>query len=412
MLGGAFLASVDEALAALGEPRVRAASEGEGRIAMTALRYLERASTIHKRLLTGRVVCQAMTVLLAYDAATQTGSAWFGFGAVAFAALLYALAVAVTSHFAARRASRLALPLLRWVQPLELLMAPLAAPLVWAGNFLDRRYPPRPEDSPERVTEVEVERIIDQGEELGSIKEERAELLRSVIEFRKTVAREIMVPRTSMVAIDADMALPEVVGLMVREGHSRYPVYRDNIDHPIGILYAKDLFKWLGAGGRLDGALADLVRSPPSFAAETQKISDLLRQMQAKRVHLAIVVDEYGGTSGMVTLEDIIEEIVGEIRDEDDLEELPIQKIGPGRFMVQADASVHDVAEASGLVVPEGAANYDSLGGLLIDLAGRVPRNGESIAIGIHDVIVRDGDERRVVRVELVQRDRPASAAE
>jgi CBS domain containing-hemolysin-like protein len=134
--------------------------------------------------------------------------------------------------------------------------------------------------------------------------------------------------------------------------------------------------------------------------------------MQAKRVHMAIVVDEYGGTSGMVTLEDIIEEIVGEIRDEDDLEDLPIQKVGPGRFMVRADTSVHDVAEASGLVVPDDAPSYDSLGGLLIDLAGRVPRSGESIRIGTHDVIVRDGDERRVIRVELVQRDIPASAAE
>ncbi|TPW08804.1 MAG: hypothetical protein FD127_4319, partial [Acidimicrobiaceae bacterium] len=281
-----------------------------------------------------------------------------------------------------------------------------------AGNFLDRRFPPRPEDSPERVTEVEVERIIDQGEEFGSIKGERAELLRSVIEFRKTVAREIMVPRTSMVAIEVDMPLPEVIGLLTREGHSRYLVYRDTIDHPVGILYAKDLFKRLSEGGKLDGSLTDLVRTPPFFAAETQKISELLRQMQSKRVHLAIVVDEYGGTSGMVTLEDIIEEIVGEIRDEHDSEELPIQKMGPGRFMVQADASVHDVAEASGLVLPDGAANYDSLGGLLIDLAGRVPRNGESIAIGSHDVIVRAGDERHVIRVELVQRDRAASAAE
>ncbi len=412
ILGGALLASVDEALGAFGEPRVRAAREGTGPNARAAARYLDHPSVIHKRLLTGRVVCQAATVLLAYDLSAGMGGLWFGLGGVAVAVLLYAMAVAVGSHLAVRRAGRVALPLLRLAQPLEYFVAPLAAPLVWAGNFLDRRYPPRPEDSPERVTEVEVEQIIDQGEELGSIKGERAELLRSVIAFRKTIAREIMLPRTSMVAIEVDTPLPEVVELLVREGHSRYPVYREAIDHPLGILCAKDLFKRLGEGGRLDGKLADLMRTPPFFAAETQKISELLHQMQAKRMHMAIVVDEYGGTSGMVTLEDIIEEIVGEIRDEHDAEDLPIQKVGPGRFMVQADVSVHDVAEASGLRLPEGAAGYDSLGGLLIDLAGRVPRKGESIQIGAHDVIVRDGDDRHVIRVEVVERAGVVTAAE
>ena len=149
ILGGAFLASADASLSAFGSPRLRAVAEGEGTPARTAARYLERGSTIHKRLLTGRVVCQAATVLLAYDVARHAGaSILLGVFSVGVVALLYALAVAVSSHYAAHRASRLALPLLYWVRPLELLVTPLAAPLVWAGTVLDRLYPPKPRTPP------------------------------------------------------------------------------------------------------------------------------------------------------------------------------------------------------------------------------------------------------------------------
>jgi CBS domain containing-hemolysin-like protein len=148
------------------------------------------------------------------------------------------------------------------------------------------------------------------------------------------------------------------------------------------------------------------------FAAESQKISELLRVMQAQHVHLAVVADEYGGTSGMVTLEDIIEEIVGEIRDEHDLDEAPVKQIAPGRFLAKADVSVHDLAEITGLRLPEGSVGYESLGGMLIDLAGRVLRNGETIGIGSHDLIVRAADDRRVSRVEVIERSQLPPAAE
>jgi len=412
ILGGAILASVDAALGAFGRARARRAAEGTGPHAKTATRYLDRGSAIHKRLLTGRVVCQAVVVILAHEAARELGGGWLRSAAwISITALLYALAVATSSHFAARRASRLALPLLYWTRPLELVMAPLATPLVWTGSLLDRLYPPKPEDTPERITELDVDKIIEQAMKTGSIKRDRARLLRSVIEFHATVAREIMVPRTSMVAIEVSTSLKEVVKLITDERHSRYPVYRETIDQVVGILYAKDIFQRMENGG-LSGTLADLVRTPPFFAAETQKISELLRLMQARRMHLAIVADEYGGTSGMVTLEDIIEEIVGEIRDEHDIEEPAIQKVGPGRYLVRADTSAYDVAETTGLTLPPDAGNYDSLGGLIIGSVGRVPSKGESISVGSHDVTVREADERHVIRVEVAERKEVIPAAE
>jgi CBS domain containing-hemolysin-like protein len=404
IIAGAIFTAVDEALAVFGEPRARAAREAGGIDAPTAARYLSSAKEIGIRLLTGRILALVATAVLAYDLVPQLDSAWGRRGLVAIAALVYATTMGAVTTLASRRASRLALPLLRYGRPLELLVAPLAAPLVWGSDLLDRLFPPRPEDDPQRVTEVSVEQLIEHGEEQGSIAQEHAELLLSVLEFRETVAREIMVPRTSMVAIDIDMPLPDVIKLLVEEGHSRYPVYRGNIDHPVGVLYAKDLFRQVHNGSPLEGKLEDQIRTPVFYAAESQKISELLRQMQARRMHLAIVADEFGGTSGMVTLEDIIEEIVGEIRDEHDPEEAAVKQIAPGRYLAKADVSVHDLAEITGLRLPEGASGYESLGGMLIDLAGRVPRNGESIEIGDHDLIVRAADERRVTRVEVVER--------
>jgi putative hemolysin len=134
--------------------------------------------------------------------------------------------------------------------------------------------------------------------------------------------------------------------------------------------------------------------------------------MQSRRVHVAIVVDEFGGTSGMVTLEDIIEEIVGEIRDEHDTDETPVRQIGPDRYIANADVSLYDLAEITGLSLPEEARSYESLGGMLIDMAGRVPKSGDSIEVGSHEIIVRAADERRVSRVEVVKRKELPPAAE
>jgi CBS domain containing-hemolysin-like protein len=401
---GAMLAAVDEALAAFGDARARAAREAGGRDGRAAARYLTDANVIHIRLLTGRIAALVGTAVLAYEVGSAFEDVWARRATVAVAALLYATTIGTSSVVAERRASRIALPLLRWVRPVELLITPFAVPLQWASSLVDRLIPANPEDNPERVTEVVVEHLIDAGEEQGAIATHDAALLKSVLEFKETLAREIMVPRTQMVALEVTMPLPEVIARIAREGHSRYPVYRGSVDHPLGTLVAKDLFKLIEQGKQPTGTLEEYLRTPVVFAAESQRISDLLRQMQVRRMHLAIVVDEYGGTAGMVTLEDVIEEIVGDIRDEHDVEEAQVKQLAPGRFLANAEASLHDVAEITGLRVPENATGYESLGGMLVDLAGRVPRSGESIGIGDHDLIVRAADERRVTRVEVVER--------
>jgi CBS domain containing-hemolysin-like protein len=331
---------------------------------------------------------------------------------LALAALAYAAFTGVATTFTARRAGRLAVPLLRYARPLLMLVWPFAWPMYSATRLIDRLFPPRPEEDPQNVTEIDVEQMIEQGAEQGSIPAQNAELLRSVLEFGDTVVREVMVPRTSMIAIEINTPLDEVVQLIIAQGHSRYPVYRERIDQVEGTLYAKDLFRLIRDSHEPRGQLSELIRRPVFFTAQSQKISVLLRQMQARRTHLAVVVDEFGGTSGMVTLEDIMEEIVGEIRDEHDTDEAPVRQIGPDRYLANADVSLYDLAEITGLSLPEEARSYESLGGMLVDLAGRVPKSGESVEVWGHEMIVRAADERRVSRVELVKRKQLPPAAE
>lgn len=409
MMVGAAFAAVDEAMIAVGAARLRVARERNDANGRAATRYLTDANSIQARLLAGRVLCNAGTAVFAAHAGFVWFDLWGAAIATAVGALSYATIVSIATTFVVRRAGRWGLPLLRFCRPLELLMVPLAAPLLRITGAINRAFPARPEDAPERVTEVDVEQMIDQGEEHGSITEEHAELLRSVLEFTDTVTREVMVPRTAMVAFAIDTPLDQVVRAVIARGHSRYPVYRDRIDQIEGILYAKDLFRVVGEQGRPIGDLASVIlpsviRQPVFYSAESQKISDLLREMQLRRTHVAIVIDEFGGTSGMVTLEDIIEEIVGEIRDEHDGAEAPVRRIAPGRYMANASVSVHDLAEVTGLKLPEDSRDYDSLGGMIVDIAGRVPLRGESIDVGSHHLIIRDADERHVTRVELVSR--------
>jgi CBS domain containing-hemolysin-like protein len=405
IVGGAIFTAVDEAIAALGEPRLRAARSGSDANAATAARYLDNQTSINARLFAGRIGCLMAMAVTSYHMALEISARPLATVLlVGMAALAYAGLAGIASTLVTQRAARWALPMLRLTRPLLWLSLPLALPMQFINRLIDRLFPARPEESPQHVTELEVEQMIEQGAEHGSIPAQNAELLRSVIEFGDTVVREVMVPRTSMIAIEINTPLDEVVQLIIAQGHSRYPVYRERIDQIEGTLYAKDLFRLIRADADATGRLEDLIRRPVFFTAHSQKISVLLRQMQARRVHVAIVVDEFGGTSGMVTLEDIIEEIVGEIRDEHDSDETPVRQIGPDRYIANADVSLYDLAEITGLHLPEHTRSYESLGGMLVDLAGRVPKSGDSIEIGGHEMIVRAADERRVSRVEVVRR--------
>ena len=234
-------------------------------------------------------------------------------------------------------------------------------------------------------------------------------MIRNVLELKDLVAREVMVPRTRVSAIDDATPLPEVLRIVASEGHSRYPVFHGTIDNVVGLLYAKDLFRVVRDGG-VDGTpLAELVRAPVNFVPESQSVSSVLREMRARRLHMAVVIDEYGGFSGLVTLEDILEEIVGDIRDEYDTEDAPIQDLGGDRWLADAAVSLNDLGAHLGVEIAVDG-DYDSIGGLVTSEAGRVPPPGtEIVAFGLR-FLVREADAKRIVKVEIGRA--PATAAE
>jgi CBS domain containing-hemolysin-like protein len=256
------------------------------------------------------------------------------------------------------------------------------------------------------AAETELSTFIGVGEEAGMIDEEEGELMHSIAEFSDTIVREVMTPRMDMVCIEADRPPEEARELILSEGHSRIPVFETRVDNIVGLLFAKDLFQ-VWRDGSVNRSVRDLMREP-HFVPETKKVKVLLREFQAHKVHMAIVVDEYGGTAGLVTIEDLLEEIVGEIMDEyDDDEPEAVRELSDGAAIVDARTDVDGLAERYGLRLPEDA-DFETVGGLVLDLVGRVPEKGEQI--DYQDAVrftVLAADARRVLQVKVEPLRRP-----
>jgi CBS domain containing-hemolysin-like protein len=401
---GALLAAVSAGLHTLGEAGLQALSEGEGRNAKVAARVLRDLSSVQSRLLVGRVLCVAVAAAFAAYSFLQSYGAWIALLGLVGTSLAYAILATIAGAVVRQRSGQATLRLWKWLRPVDLILTPLATPLRWISELVVKFVPEVEVEDPGRLAELTVEHVIEQGEETGTIAEEHAQMLRSVLEFKNTVAREIMVSRTQVVAFDIDTSIDDVLTSVIESGHSRYPVYRGQIDQVEGILYAKDLFQVLrntASPARI--LLVDVLRKPVFFAAESQKIGVLLREMQRRRSHLAVVVDEFGGAAGIVTLEDIVEEIVGEIQDEHDEEPPLVYERAPGHYFVDASISVYDLEEHLGEAICEDKTDFDSLGGMLVQLAGQVPVIGETLVAGSYRVVVLDADERHVRRVEMLR---------
>jgi len=266
-----------------------------------------------------------------------------------------------------------------------------------SSGFLKRlrqRFSRRAITQPEDL-EREIQSIIDVGEERGLISRQEGELIESIFEFKDTLVREVMVPRLEMIGVDLHTPIEQIIGLVLEKGHSRLPVFEADIDHIKGILLAKDLLVfWQTPEETWD--LGRVLR-PPYFIPESKKISDLLRDLVERKTQIAIVIDEYGGTAGLITLEDILEEIVGEIYDEYDRMEPRLAPQEDGSVLVDARLDVEELMEHFDLPRPEG--KFESVGGLLIHLLGRVPQANDQVAVDNLELTVVEADERRAKQV-------------
>jgi magnesium and cobalt transporter len=244
--------------------------------------------------------------------------------------------------------------------------------------------------------------VITEGRAAGVMDQSDEELLKSVIEFGDTLVREVMVPRIDMASFEIDTPLPEVLAAVVRRGHSRWPVYRGSVDHVAGILHAKDLLKVWQAGER-GAPLAGVLR-PVIFVPENQRISALLREFKKRRTHMAIVLDEFGGTAGLVTLEDLVEEIIGEVADEFEAGQAPAVREVEGGWLLDSRVSLAVLGEHLGLAEEELAAREsETVGGLVSELLGRLPRAGDEARLGDWVLRVADTDGRRILRILAVR---------
>ncbi|HKL26028.1 MAG TPA: hemolysin family protein [Desulfuromonadales bacterium] len=257
------------------------------------------------------------------------------------------------------------------------------------------------------LTEKELQDAINSSEEEGILNEAEGDMLQSIFEFGDTIVREVMVPRTDMVCCSADASLEELRNLILQTGHSRIPIYEGSLDRIAGVLYAKDLLRYWGAESR-ELNLREVMRKA-YFIPETNRIESLLDIFRVERVHIAIVVDEYGGTSGLITIEDLIEEIIGDIQDEYDTETDLVEPQKDGSLLVDARANVEELEEYFEIEIPRD--KFDTVGGYLFHLMGTVPAPGEKITDNGLVLLVVDSDERRISKARVWREAEPEISA-
>lgn len=407
---GALSAGADAALLSLPEARLQALLEEDPDSPFS--RFAKDRPAVLARWLVVRVIAVSLgSIIVARSVELDVGRLVSLTISIGLTVLVYASVAEVLVTLGRRRPEQVGHFALRYFKPVEFAVIPLAIPLSMLARWVGSHVPESATASDARLTETEVEWLVDKGEKAGALEKEPATMIRNVLDFKHLTAREVMIPRRRVSSIEASTTLADVLEHVRKDGHSRYPVYRESLDNVVGLLYVKDLFDVVARGKIAENSLEILTRKPVLFLAEAQSALSALREMRSKRSHLAVVTDEFGGTSGIVTLEDIIEEIVGEIRDEYDTEDVAlIHKLAEGRFVADAAIPLGDLEVHLGRKLPEDAA-FESLGGLIIHRAGRVPDVGATVSLDGYNLIVREADETRVVKVEIVRADPGVAAA-
>jgi CBS domain containing-hemolysin-like protein len=393
----ALLALAETSITRMTRSRAVALAQSQPKSGGRVLRIVENLERdLNSIYLSVNIVQTIQSALVGVLAASLFGAAGVAIGIVLNVLVLFVIAEAAPKTWALQHTERAALLTAPIVEFAGWVLRFPARVLIGVANVI---LPGKGLKKGPFVTEEEILALAEEAMEHSVIEESERDLIESIIDFGDTVAREIMVPRTDMVTIGADATIAEVVDMAIEKGLSRIPVYGENTDDIAGIVYVKDAMRVEreGGGDRHVGELAHVAL----FVPETKRVAELLTEMQVQRTHMAIVVDEYGGTAGLVTLEDLLEELVGEIADEFDTELPNVEELPNGDVLVNASLNVDDVNNELDLELPEGT--YDSLGGLVFEVLGRMPVAGDAVECAGVRLIVERVDGRRVVRVRLVR---------
>jgi CBS domain containing-hemolysin-like protein len=312
--------------------------------------------------------------------------------------LLFVFADVTPKTFAIMQTDRVALRLAPLIVTLRRLVGPVATALVRFANVVmpGKGLPQGP-----FITEAEIRQLAEVASEEEQIEEGEVQLIHSIFEFGDTIVREVMVPRPDIVAIEADRPLRDVQALVLQHGYSRLPVYDDDLDNVVGFIYAKDVLKALHQG-KQDMPLRDVCR-PAHFVPESKKAADLLREMQREKFHVALVTDEYGSVVGLVTLEDLLEELVGEIEDEFDRAEPDIAQVAENVYRVDGKVAIDEVNDLFDVELPD--EEWDTVGGLMLGLLGSIPKEGEEVSFQGLVFKAERVDGRRISKVLITRRE-------
>jgi magnesium and cobalt exporter, CNNM family len=373
----ALVAAAEAGVAAASRVRLRAmAGRGVRRAEILHDYVEERASTLGALSVARNLAVVVATALGIFLITRGTGHTWAALAAGAVSALVVVVLVDALSRLAvARRPEPWGVRLLPVITLFRTSFGPLASAIDRgvASVVPHNGHAARGDDETEELL-----RLADIDTDGEPIEEEERQMIRGIIEMEDTTAREIMAPRIDIVALDAHETLDDALKVIVEKGFSRIPLYDGTIDNIVGIIYAKDLLRCLTENRR--PALTDIAR-PPYFIPETKRVDDLLAELRQSKVHIAIVVDEYGGTAGLVTIEDLLEEIVGEIQDEYDREEAPIERVSSTEAILDARVSIDALSELFDYAPEEEDRDYDTVGGFVYHHLGKVPVAGDEVRV-------------------------------
>jgi CBS domain containing-hemolysin-like protein len=401
----AIFSSSEVAIISITRAKVRTLLQNEEKRAEHLAALKKKPDHTLITILIGNNIVNVAAASLATSIAIDTfGDAGVGIATFIVVLLLLVFGEIGPKIFAVRATESLALRMAPFIHALSRLFSPF----LWLYDRLSGSSQLTVAFAKPGITEEEIKGWIDLGKEEGAIEQDERELLYSVLEFSDTIAREVMTPRPDTVMIEDTHSPEQAVKVFNDTGYSRLPVYHDQIDNIVGILNVKDIFPVVLR--QKEGILIKDVMKEPYHVPETKKIDDLLKEMRQRKVHMAVVVDEYGSFSGIVTIEDILEELVGEIQDEHDKEEPQLQQIEEGVYLVGGRMWVEDLNEALNLKLPIDES-YETIAGLVTDRLGHIPRKGESVFVEESGVsfVVMQMRKNRIASIKLIIPERQRS---
>lgn len=399
LMFSAFFSGSETALMVSNRVKIKELSQEGNKKARTAeglLKYPER-------LLTTILVGNNLVNIAASSIATSLAITFFGGKGVGIATgvmtvLVLIFGEIIPKSFSAQKPEKVAIQVSPYIKTLEIILTPVIKIFVWLTRKVNALGGVQPGAQKPYVTEEEILRYIHVGEREGIIERKEKEMINSIFEFGDTMVKEVMVPRIDIVAVEVNTPLSVLLNLFREKGHSRIPVYRETIDNIIGMVYAKDLLNFMGEGLENRVEIKEIMREP-YYVPETKRVDQLLSELQKERVHMAIVLDEYGGTAGIVTIEDLIEEIVGEIQDEYDKEEREIEFLNEGEIIVDGRVDIDELNDLLEISLP--AEDYETISGFILSRLGYLPEEGEELQFDDLRLRVDRVENHRIMKIRL-----------